>query len=339
MTVWDDLNARARGLGTHLLGRATLEHLAQARDLPSVATALASRGYAMGESDRGSGASLELALRRGVAQRMRVLARWAGPRTAILTVIFEDEDRRSITALLRGAAQRAPADLRISGLIPTPELPERALGELARQPTPRAVAALLTAWRHPLASDLTAAASRPEPDLLEIETSLSRAFAKRALRASRRAGRRGLLFQYVQQVIDLENAFTALILGADEKPDLAAHWLPGGRAITLELAERAAASGDPASAAGLLADGFRETPLAAAFAQPDQHPAGLELAVLGAQIRELRARARVEPLSVAFLLGFALRLRAEALDVRRVIWGISLGAPARTLIEGLVTAA
>ncbi|TFG52018.1 MAG: hypothetical protein E4H38_00115, partial [Gemmatimonadales bacterium] len=255
MTIWDDLNARARGLGTHLLGRAALEHLAHARDLPTIATALASRGYAINESDRGSGASLELAVRRAIALRMRILARWAGARTGILAVLFEDEDRRSITALLRGAAQRAPAELRVSGLIPTPELPERALEELARQPTPRAVTSLLAAWRHPLAPALLRPATSPEPDLLEIETALSRAFAKRALSASRRAGRHGLLFHYVQQVIDLENAFTALILSEDKKPSVANYWLPGGRAITLDLAERAAASGDPAAAADLLAGG------------------------------------------------------------------------------------
>lgn len=339
MTSWDDLNARARGLGTHLLGRAALEHLAHAHDLPSVAGALASRGYPITETDRGSGASLELAVRRSIALKLRILARWAGPRTGILAVLFEDEDRRSITALLHGAVQHAPAELRVSGLIPTLELPERALGELARQPTPRAVTSLLAAWRHPLAPGLLAPASRPEPDLLEIETALSRAFTTRALSASRRAGRRGLLFHYVQQVIDLENAFAALILSEDEKPAVADHWLPGGRAITLDLAERAAASGDPATAADLLAGGFRGTRLGGVFAHPDEHPAGLELAVLGAQISELRAHARVEPLSVAVLLAFALRLRAEALDVRRVIWGISLGAPAKALVEGLVTAA
>jgi vacuolar-type H+-ATPase subunit C/Vma6 len=339
MTNWDDLNARARGLATHLLGRAALEHLAHAGDLPSIATTLAGRGYSIGETDRGSGASLELAVRRSIALKMRILARWAGPRTGILAVLFEDEDRRSITALLRGSAQHAAPELRVSGLIPTPELPERALGELARQPTPRAVCSLLAAWRHPLAPELLDPASRPEPDLLEIETALSRAFAKRALRAARRAGRRRLLVHHVQQVIDLENAFTALILSEDEKPAVADHWLPGGRAITLDLAERAAASGDPATAADLLAAGFQGTRLGAVFAHPDQHPAGLELAVLGAQISELRARARLEPLSVAYLLAFALRLRAEALDVRRVIWGISLGAPAKTLVEGLVTAA
>ena len=338
MTTWDDLNARARGLATHLLGRATLEGLAHAPDLPGIAADLASRGYPIDESSRTSGAALELAVRRAIARKFRILVRWAGRRTEPLAVLFEDEDRRSITALFRGAAQRAPAELRLSGLIPTPELPERALEELARQPSPASVASLLTAWRHPLAPALVRDASHPEPDLFQVEIALSRAFAQRALAAARRTGRRGQLFRYVQRVIDVENAFTALVLSEEKEPHVADHWLPGGRAVTLELAERAASSGGTTAACGLLATGFAGTALADVFAKPEGHPGGLELAVLGAEIAELRGLARIEPLSVAFLLAFALRLRAEALDVRRVIWGVSLGAPVPMLVEGLVTA-
>ncbi|MDH4348245.1 MAG: V-type ATPase subunit [Gemmatimonadota bacterium] len=339
MTTWDDLNARARGLAAHLLGRATLEGLAHAPDLPTIAAELASRGYPVQESARTSGAALELAVRRAIALKLRILARWAGSRTEPLAVLFEDEDRRSITALVRGAAQHAPAELRLSGLIPTPELPERALEELARQRTPASVASLLTAWRHPLAPAVLRDASHPEPDLFQVEIALSRAFAQRALAAARRAGRRGLLFRYVRQVIDIENAFTALALSEEKEPRVAEVWLPGGRAIALDLAQRAALSGDATAACQLLAAGFAGTTLAGVFAAPDKQPAGLELGVLAAQITELRARARIEPLSVAFLLGFALRLRAEALDIRRVIWGVSLGAPVPMLVEGLVTAA
>jgi len=339
MTTWDDLNARARGLATHLLGRATLEGLAHAPDLPAIAAELASRGYPVAESARTSGAALELAVRRAIALKFRILVRWAGRRTELLAVLLEDEDRRSIAALIRGAAQRAPAELRLSGLIPTPELPERALEELARQPTPASVASLLAAWRHPLAPALLLDPGHPEPDLFQIELALSRAFAQRALMAARRAGRRGLLFRHVQQVIDLENAFTALVLSEEKKPKVGDEWLPGGRAITLELAQRAALSGNAAAACQLLATGFAGTRLGAAFENPDRHPAGLELGVLAAQIAEIKGRARIEPLSIAFLLGFALRLRAEALDIRRVIWGISLGAPVPVLVQGLVTAA
>jgi vacuolar-type H+-ATPase subunit C/Vma6 len=241
-------------------------------------------------------------------------------------------------ALVRGAVQRAPAELRLSGLIPTLELPERALEELARQLSPGAVTSLLVAWRHPLAPALLPEATRPEPDLLRIETSLSRAFARRALAAARRVGRRGPLVRYVQRIIDIDNAYTALVLCGEKDAVLADHWLPGGRALTLPLAERAAATRDIAAASRLLARGFAGTRQAAVFANPGANPAGLELAVLASLIAELAGLARTAPLSPAPLLAYALRLRAEALDIRRVIWGVSLGAPTRALVEGLVTA-
>ena len=90
-----------------------------------------------------------LAVRRKAAARMRLLARWAGGRDAVLAVVFEEEDRRSLRALLRGAVQGARAEERLEDLIPTPLLPERALAELARQARPAAIAALLTAWQNP----------------------------------------------------------------------------------------------------------------------------------------------------------------------------------------------
>jgi vacuolar-type H+-ATPase subunit C/Vma6 len=338
MSVWDDLNARARGLSTHLLGRPALESLAHVRDLPTVAAELARLGYQVDDSPRRTVVDIELAARRAAAQRLRTLLRWAGSRTEALAVLFEDEDRRSITALLRGAVQRAPADLRLSGLLPTPALPERALEELSRQPSAGAVAALLGAWKHPLAHALMPEAARPEPDLLRIEVSLNRAFAERALRAARREAGRGVLTRYVQRVIDLENAFTALVLSEEKDSRLAEYWLPGGRELTSTLAERAVATGNATAAGRVLARGFAGTGLEKVFADPNASPAGLELAVLAALVAELKAGARTDPLSPAFLLGYALRLRAELLDLRRVVWGISLGAPVASLVKGLVTA-
>jgi V/A-type H+-transporting ATPase subunit C len=338
MTAWDDLNARARGLGTHLLGRLALEGMARAPDLPTVAAELERYGYLIEESARSSGPELELAARRVIAARLHTLARWAGRRTDILAILFEDEDRRSISALVRGAVQRAPAELRLSGLLPTPGLPGRALEELAHQPTPAAVASLLALWRHPLAAALIPEATRAEPDLLRIETSLGRAFASRALNGARRSGRGGVLHRYVQQVIDLDNAYAALILAEEKEPLAPAdHWVPGGRAIPLILFQSAVATRSAAAAGRRLASGFRGSRLADAFAEPNRSTMGLERAVLAIQIAELNSLARTDPLSPAPLLAFALRQRAEVLDVRWLVWGISLGAPSGALIEGLVT--
>ena len=142
---WEDLATRARGLATHLLGRADLDGLARAESLDALADVLRARGFLPAGGPATPGA-LELAVRRMAGARLAVLAAWGHARNTLLAVVFEDEDRRSLRALLRGAVRAAPPEERLAGLIPTPGLPERALAELAGQPTPGAIAALLTAW-------------------------------------------------------------------------------------------------------------------------------------------------------------------------------------------------
>lgn len=338
--TWEDLNARARGLATHLLTRRELDALAQAPDLGALAEGLRRRGFLVSEEEAPiSSAALDLALRRTAAARLRVLARWCGPRAAVLAVLFEDEDRRSLRALLRGAVQGAPPEQRLPGLVPTPTLPERALGELARQDTPGAVAVLLTAWQSPYGSALLAEAAAAHPDLFKLEVLLGRTFAARALRASRKAGRAGVLADYVRQVIDLENAYTALVLaaaGRDVTPKEA--FLPGGRRVSIEVFEVVAAAGDAAEAARRLAAAFQGMPLAEAFRRYGGDPVKLEDAVLQIEIREQTQAMRRAPLGPATLLAYALRLRAQVRDLRRIIWGVALAAPRAAIVQELVTA-
>jgi vacuolar-type H+-ATPase subunit C/Vma6 len=335
MSGWSDLNARARGLATHLLDRPALENLARQPDLLAVGESLAHYGYPVEESGRGRGDDIELAARRVAASRLRVLRRWAGTRSPALTIIFEDEDRRSISSLLRGSVQHAAAEVRLSGLLPTPSLPERALEQLSRQPGPRAIAALLAAWKHPLAPALLPDAAQPEVDLMHLEVAISRAFLRRALETARAEGRRSILCRHVQRLIDLENAWSTLVLSGEKEPKLDDVWVEGGRELSRDTAQRAVRSGNMTAAGAIIAKAFGKTPVGRAFADRANYPLGLEPAVLAALIAEFKAKARLDPLSPAVFLGYALRLRAELLDVRRVIWGISLGAPARFLLAGM----
>ncbi|HWA59491.1 MAG TPA: V-type ATPase subunit [Gemmatimonadales bacterium] len=336
MTAWDDLNARSRGLATHLLGRDRLASLARVPDLAALAECLRGFGYPIPLEGRMDGADIELAARRHLAARLATLGRWAAGRRPALAIIFEDEERRSIVALLRGAVQHAEPEVRLAGLLPTPNLPEKALEELSRQPSPAALAALLLAWDHPLAPALLPQAGRPEPDLLHLEVLLHRAFAERALTAARREGRSGTLARYVRRLIDLENAFTVLALSDEKDAKVAECWIDGGTLLGPDLAQRAAAAGGPRAAAPILAKAFAGLPLADAFRQ-EPEDGGIEVAVLRAQLLELRAAARQDPLSPALLLGYALRLRAELLDVCRLTWGLALGAPAGILTAALAT--
>jgi vacuolar-type H+-ATPase subunit C/Vma6 len=331
---WEDLDARARGLATHLLAPSALAALAEARGLAAVGDALRGAGYPVQEGER-SPEALELAVRRVAAGRFRVLGRWSGPRTRALAILFEDEDRRSLAAVLRGAVQGASAEARLEGLIPTVTLPERALHELARQERPGAIASLLVAWGNPYGSALLPAASAAHPDLLRLELLLNATFAERATRAARGTG---LLAAYVREVIDIENAWTALALASDGR-DVAPKeaFLRGGERITLAVFERAARAASVPEAGHELAHGFAGSALAPPFERHADDPAVLEDAVLRRRIGELVHVMRTEPLSPAPLLAYALRVRAEVVNLRRIIWGVALGTPPTLLADELVT--
>ena len=221
--------------------------------------------------------------------------------------------------------------------MPTPALPERALAELARQPTPAAVAALLSAWRNPYGPALAGAAGAGQPDPFALDLALDRTFVARALAASRRAG--GELLAYVQETIDLTNALTALVLavaGRDVVPKDV--FLPGGVRITITVFEEAAVLGEPGAAGMRLARGLAPSLLAEPFRHVTRDLAGLEEDLLGVRIRDVARLTRRSPLGPGPVLWFALRLRAQVVDLQRIIWGSALATPPAVLAAALVTA-
>jgi vacuolar-type H+-ATPase subunit C/Vma6 len=326
---WEDLTARTRGLATHLVTPVQLEALARAPDLDSLRDAFRALGLLVPEAGTATAEQLELSVRRAAAARLRTLTRWAGARKALLAVVFEDEDRRSLRAMLRGAVQGATPEERLGGLIPTPALPERALGELARLPTTGAVAALLAAWGSPYGLALLPEATAAHPDLLTLEYRLSRAFVIRALQGARAARSRQLV-EFVRDTVDLENAGTAFVLAGTERetsPGLA--FLDGGRRLPLAAFLDAAAAPDAQEAGRRLAAAFRPDPMAATLEHHAGDPAALEEAILRQRIVTLHARAWWDPMGPAAVLGYILQLRAEVLDLRRTIWGVALRVPPR----------
>lgn len=322
MTLWVDVIARARGLRTHRLSAATLAAARAAPDLPALGRLLTQTGFPLPEGARRP-TELDLAVRRHAAAELRILARWCGSRAAELPVILEDEDRRSLRALLRGVLQHQPAELRLHGLVPTPTLPERALAELSLAQTIGEIVSLLTLWNHPFAAALSGPASAAQPDALALDIALDRVWAARAVTGARRGGRE--LMRFAGDAIDLSNAATLLALGGTPThsgPDL---FLEGGPRLA-RTAFAALLARDRTMAAQVLADLFRGTPYAAALRR-GWRP-GLEDDLLSARLDVQRRAARRMPLGVGIILWFALELRAEALMLSRMIWGLALGAPA-----------
>ena len=320
--LWDDVNARVRGLTGHLLGRQALGDLADLPDLQAVARRLGELGIdTTGDT---SPAGLELAVRRAAAGQVRLLARWLGNRTSLLRVILEDEDRRSVRALLRGAVAGAPAAARLAGLLPTPSLPERLLEELSHQLRARDVAALLTVWRHPFGSPLLAPTASDHPDLFVVEHTLDHAFAGRAVEGAARGG--GALRAYVADQVDLANVATALAVAASSvERSVEDLFLPGGRRLSLER-YAAAAAADVRGAAAILAGAF-DGPRAALLRLHAGEPTLLERVLLADRIQTLGRQTLEDPLGPALTLRYFLQLRAQSIALRAAIWGAALGAP------------
>lgn len=111
MTDWGDVAARARGLASQLLAPAQARALCDASDLAALMSALAAAGWPLATRVERSAdpRAIEFAVRRRAGARLRVLARWARERAALLSPLFDDEDRRSLRAIVRGAMAGIPA--------------------------------------------------------------------------------------------------------------------------------------------------------------------------------------------------------------------------------------
>jgi vacuolar-type H+-ATPase subunit C/Vma6 len=328
---WVDLVARVRGLSGRLLGRARLADIARSRDLIQVAASLDEAYGAASAIVAGSSAEqLENAVRRAAARYIRIITRWCGSRVRYLEPLFLDEDRRSIRAFLRGAAASTPSAERLAGLVATPALPERALEELARQPSVRDVVALLLSLGHPFGAALVDEAKRPHPDLLRLDLALNTEYAVRSTRAVRRApagdsARRDLM-QLVRDRIDLENASTALQLAAQRSSTEAAQfYIPFGKQLDLAAFLAAASAPSAAGATSVLRRAFHGSPMAPVFR--GMLHTSFEEAVLRSEQRSAAHAARRAPLGVAPIIAFLVQLRAEVRDLRYIIWRAALGAP------------
>jgi vacuolar-type H+-ATPase subunit C/Vma6 len=282
--------------------------------------------------------SLERAVRRHAADQMGILDRWCiDDRRAALAVILEDEDRRSIQTILRGAQQGTAAEVRMAGLIPTTSLPERALLTLAGQPTPTDVIRMLALWNHPLGVPLVAAASGPHPSLFEIEVELQRAFARRASARAHQGGSQ--LVEYVEQVVDVMNTWSALLHFVERDPAIVdMTFVEGGRWITRDVFHKLMTLETRPQVEKRLAWELRRSALGSAFQGEIEDLAQLEGTMLRAQIDWQNRAVRVDPSGAAPIIGFAIELRAEVVNLRRIIWGVALEAPAALIQAEMVVA-
>jgi vacuolar-type H+-ATPase subunit C/Vma6 len=284
---------------------------------------------------RGANA-LERELRRRAGVLLGSLTPWAGARSRYLSILLEDEDRRSVSTIVRGTVQGVPASVKTAGLVPTELLPERALESLAARNRIAEIGGLLSLWQHPFAPALGLIASQAQPDLFVFERAVDRIFLDRARVAAKRAGRR--VRDFVTNSIDLHNAFAAFILtnrGGDV--DAASMFIEGGRHLTVGEFVSVAKSTSNTEAEHSLRTALSDSILQPVFSMDADGPRSHEGRALRLLLRHYKDLSRLDPVGAAPVLRFALRVRAEAIDLRRIIAGLTIGAPAGDIARDLVT--
>lgn len=331
------LVARARGLATRLIARHALESLAEADDPGAFARALARQDAAMHAiGDPPDVFAVQRAIEQNAHRHVETLRRWQRRRPGVLDVVDAQQDRRSLRALLRGAAQGAAPDARLDGLMPTPSLPRRILAALARLGTPAAVVGMLSERGHPDASRLLPLVRSATTNLLAVDIALLRGFADRARAAS--ASGDEPLRDFVSGTIDAGNAQTAIVL-AGEPRDLepAEVFVDGGRSLSRGAFIAAAESDSRERALARLRTAARGSPMTAWLPAVAADLIHLDRLFAVAAMRRLTRAARVEPLGSAPVLQVLLRIDAQSRDLRALAWGAQFGTPAPLRRQELIT--
>jgi V/A-type H+-transporting ATPase subunit C len=322
------LVARAKGLSTRLLSRETLDALAEAGDLDAFVRGLA-RLTPQVDARRESADvfAIERVVGRMADRHLHTLLRWQERTPGVLDVFAARQDRRSLRALLRGAAQGAPSASRLDGLLPTPALSQRTLTRLAHQPSPADVVRQLVVLRHPDADRLLPLVQAAHADLLAVDVVLLVGCAERATQAA--VDTDDTARDFVRTLIDFGNAQNALLLAADPQDiDPAQMFVPGGRWISLKAFTAVA------SRKGRFAGPF---PFVSSLPAVQGDAVHFDRLFVAAMLDRLTRAARADPLSTAPLLRVLLLIEAQVRDLRALAWGTMLGTPISLRRQQLLT--
>lgn len=323
---WDALVTRAAGLATHLLPAELLDELSRIEDLAALAARLAHLGIEAAHEGDGLAACLEHGARRWAGSRLRQLAAWCRSAPEPISIFLRDEDRRSLRRLVRGAISGAPPATRLAGLIPTEALPERVLVELARRTSLTEIATLLVAWGNPFGVALHSLGAAPRPEPLAVEIALDRCWGERGLEDASRV--KGAFLWHVEESIDLANVRTLIVMNSQrEQRGKTGFFLAGGHWLDEKAYSELATLAEQSILISALKRRLAGSVFFPALSVLETKRGDFEQAVLEERIREISKQALSDPLSGAPLLRFLLRLRAQVVELSRIVWERALGAP------------
>ena len=334
------VTARVRAKKAKLLPKEEYNKLL-ARDLPEIARALQEGNYkqdidALAARYRGA-ELIERATRAHVGRiYAQVLGFATGELATMIAVYLARYDVYNVKTVLRGKFARARPEEILNETIPAGGLAPR-LDELARLERVEDVVAALrgTPWHRPLAE---ATEGRQLTNLVDVENALDKAYYATLLASIPDDSLANKAFRdWVRNEIDIVNLKTLFRLRFAGVTDWEPYFLPDGREVGRESAQRIVRGADDEvvqeigtlSLAAEVSDATRQSVAA-------RNVSAVATALDRELLRDAHDFSHRAPLSILPVIDFILRKKIETDNLRAIAYGKQTGLPTETIQELLV---
>lgn len=349
MSDYDYLNARIKGMSSHLLTDEFYSQVLAVEGANAVIDSLLSSPYGptMRESlavKRGL-AGTELALRRDLFETLDRIRVWAAREPLrLLSLQFCYWDIENIRTIMRGKITAMPDKDILAALFPAGILDDAKLTELVSEPDISAVADTLVTWSFPFAFELRRILREYDAstELDAMETAFVRGFFSWATgELSSRDENEMLMLAQLQRQIDLKNVMTALLdvqrrhRGRDNIEPI--EWIRDGK-IRPAVLETMQGCSDIYMAFEILASTYFAPGIDKGILMfGGRHRLGDMERFLEMVVIEMGCRMfRTDPLGIGVLIGYVWRKLNEFLNLRILLRGKLYARSAAAIREELL---
>ncbi|MGA2161574.1 MAG: ATP synthase A1 subunit C [Methanoregula sp.] len=321
------VNARIRGMKSHLLDRPALENLIFQPDMESLIADLEKTPYRddiiSAKVQYSDVLCIEYALRKNFTRTFRKILKFVKDSEAerYIRIFLHRWDVQNITTILRGKNIHVTNEEILDCLVPAGELDEATLTELIKQPDVRAVIDMLATWEIVYARPLTEHYKEfaDSGDLAILECALDRYYYENALETVRtRSYNNALIRDILGTEIDVVNIKTILRMIRDHvKEDVVLDFLiEGGKELNVKDLEHLVTLHTVNEAVRAL----EQTPYRFLADIPETVVMG-KISVLEKQLEKYLIRKGVDaffsdPLSVASVIGYFWAKYNEITNIR-----------------------
>lgn len=327
------INARVRGMTSHLLGPGTLQAALGAQDFRAFAAVLTQTPYGSDLEEaqaRHEGLrAVDRALAKNVHDATRSLLSFSDgtPRDMIAALLgrYDLEDLKTVARAKHAGRTGPDVAAKLTG---AGDIRPSTLEAMVAAPDVPAAAQALAVTRHPLARPFVQAARAyaSGEDLFGLELALDRAYFAGLVQRAERRDVSDVFRRWVQHEVDAANLRTALKLEG-RGGDLDAFFLPGGREVGRDLFGQIAAQGVGGLSA-ITAGTFSEVAQATDRADAERRiRTALDVAARRAALRD--------PLGIGVVIRFLRAKESEAARLRLLARGAYYHVPREDLEKEL----